>query len=34
MLNLKKTKIMSTGPLKELKVEGTEMDIINIYTFL
>jgi hypothetical protein len=34
MLNLKKTKIMSTGPLKEFIVEGTEMEITNSYTFL
>ena len=34
MLNLKKTKIMTTGPLKEFILEGTEMDIINSYTFL
>jgi hypothetical protein len=34
MLNLKKTKIMSTGPLKEFIVERTEMEIINSYTFL
>jgi hypothetical protein len=34
MLNLKKTKIMTTGPLKEFILEGTEMDIINRYTFL
>jgi hypothetical protein len=25
---------MSTRPLKELTVEGTEMEIINSYTFL
>jgi len=30
----KKTKIMTTGPLKELTVEGTEMEIINSCTFL
>jgi hypothetical protein len=34
ILNLKKTKIMSTGTLKEFIVEGTEMEIINSYTFL
>jgi hypothetical protein len=34
MPNLKKTKIMTTGPLKEFIVEGTEMEIINSYTFL
>jgi hypothetical protein len=34
MLNLKKTKIMSTGPLKEFVVEGIEMEIINSYNFL
>ena len=34
MLNLKKTKIMTTGPLKEFILEGTEMEIIKSYTFL
>ena len=34
MLNLKKTKIMTRGPLKEFILEGTEMEIINSYTFL
>jgi hypothetical protein len=34
MLNLKKTKIMTKGPLKEFILEGTEMEIINSYTFL
>ena len=34
MLNLKETKIMTTGPLKEFILEGTEMEIINSYTFL
>jgi hypothetical protein len=34
MLNLKKTKIMSTGPLKEFIVEGIEMAIIKSYNFL
>jgi hypothetical protein len=34
MLNLKKTKIMTTGSLKEFILEGTEMEIINTYTFL
>ena len=34
MPNIKKTKIMTTGPLKEFIVEGTEMEIINSYTFL
>jgi hypothetical protein len=34
MLKLKKTKIMTTGPLKEFIVEGTEMKMINSYTFL
>jgi hypothetical protein len=33
-LNLKMTKIILTGPLKEFIVEGTEMEIINYYTFL
>ena len=34
MLNLKKTKIMTRGPLKEFILEATEMEIINSYTFL
>jgi hypothetical protein len=34
MLNLKKTKMMTTGTLKEFILEGTEMEIINSYTFL
>ena len=34
MLNIKKTKIMTTGPVKEFILEGTEMAIINSYTFL
>ena len=33
MLNLKKTKIMTTGILNELIRDGTEMEIINCYTF-
>jgi hypothetical protein len=34
MLNLKKTKIMTTGTLKEFILEGKEMEITNCYTFL
>jgi hypothetical protein len=34
MLNLKKTKIMTTGTLKEFILEGTEMEITNCYAFL
>ena len=34
MLNLKKTRIKTTGPLKEFILEGKEMEIINSYTFL
>jgi hypothetical protein len=34
MLNLKKTKIMTRGTLKEFIFEGTEMEITNCYTFL
>jgi hypothetical protein len=34
MLNLKKTKIMTTGILNEFILDGKEMDIINCYTFL
>jgi hypothetical protein len=33
MLNLKMTKIMTTGTLNEFILEGTEMEI-NCYTFL
>ena len=34
VLNLKKTKIMTTGTLNESNLDGTEMEIINWYTFL
>jgi hypothetical protein len=34
MLNLKKTKVMTTGTLKEFILEGTGMEITNCYTFL
>jgi len=34
MLNLKKTKIMATGILKEFILDGTEMELINCYAFL
>jgi hypothetical protein len=34
MLNLKKTKIITTGTLKEFILEGTEMAITKCYTFL
>jgi hypothetical protein len=34
MLNLKKTKIMTTGTLNEFILDGTEMETINCYTFL
>jgi len=34
MLNLKKTKIMSTGILNEFILDGTEMEVINCYTVL
>jgi hypothetical protein len=34
MLNLKKTKIMTTQTLKEFILEGTEMEITNCSTFL
>jgi hypothetical protein len=34
MLNLKKTKIVTTGILNEFILDGTEMEIINCYTFL
>jgi hypothetical protein len=33
-LNLKNTKIMTTGTLNEFILDGTEMEIINCYTFL
>jgi hypothetical protein len=34
MLNLKKTKIITTWTLKEFILEGTMMEITNCYTFL
>ena len=34
MLNLQKTKIMTTGTLNEFILDGTEMEIIDCYTFL
>jgi hypothetical protein len=34
MLNLQKTKIMTTGTLNEFILDETEVDIINCYTFL
>ena len=34
MLNLKKTKIMTTGTLNKFILDGTEIEIINCYTFL
>jgi hypothetical protein len=34
MLNVKKTKIMTTGTLNEFILDGTETEIINCYTFL
>jgi len=34
MLNLKKTKIMSTGILNKFILDGTEMEVINCYTVL
>jgi hypothetical protein len=34
MLNLKKTKIMTTETPNEFILDGTEMEIINCYTFL
>lgn len=34
MLNLKKTKIMTTVILNEFILDGTEIEIINWYTFL
>ena len=33
LLNLKKTKIMTTGILNEFVLDGKEMEIINCYTF-
>ena len=33
-LNLKKTKIMTTGNLNNFKLDGTEIEIIDSYTFL
>jgi len=33
-LNLKKTKIMTTGNLNKFKLDGTEIEIIDSYTFL
>jgi hypothetical protein len=33
-LNLKKTKIMTTGTLNNFILDGTEIEIINCYTFL
>jgi hypothetical protein len=32
-LNLKKTKIMTTGNLNKLKLDGAEIEIIASYTF-
>jgi hypothetical protein len=34
MLNLKKTKIMTTGTLNKFILDGTEIEIVNGYTFL
>jgi hypothetical protein len=34
MINLKKTKIMTTETLNEFILDGTEIEIINCYTFL
>lgn len=34
MLNLKKTKIMTTGTLNKFTLDGTEIEIVNCYTFL
>ena len=34
MLNLKKTKVITTGILNEFILDGTEMEIIYCYTFL
>jgi hypothetical protein len=33
MLNLKKTKIMTTGTLNKFILDGTEREIINCYIF-
>ena len=33
-MNLKKTKIMTTGTLNKFILDGTEIEIINCYTFL
>jgi hypothetical protein len=33
-LNLKKTRIMTTGNLDKFKLDGTEIEIIDSYTFL
>jgi len=33
-LNLKKTKIMTTGNLNKFKLDGTEIEIIDSHTFL
>jgi len=33
-LNLKKTKIMTTGNLNKFKSDGMEIEIIDSYTFL
>jgi hypothetical protein len=33
MINLKKTKIMTTETLNELILDGMEIEIINCYTF-
>ena len=33
-LNIKKTKIMTTGYLNNFKLDGTEIEIIDSYTFL
>jgi hypothetical protein len=34
MLNLKKTKIMTTETLNKFILDGTEMEVVNGYTFL
>jgi hypothetical protein len=34
MLNLRKTKIMTTGTLNKFILDGTEIEIVNSYTFL
>jgi hypothetical protein len=34
MLNLKKTKTMTTGTLNKFILDGTEIEIVNSYTFL